>query len=159
MTNTKLDSHDDGSSQSTSVWPLPKFYFTAQWDDMAMTFQEVSGLDIAAQIIEYRAGNSPVFAAMKMPGLKKYGNVTMKKGIFKSDQKFWDWMNAIKLNTVKRADMVISLLDESGKPTMVWTLANAWPTKITCTDLKSTGNEVAIESIEIVHEGISVANS
>ena len=93
-----------------------------------------------------------------MPGMMKFGNLTMKKGVFKGDNKFWDWLNQIKMNTIKRVPVTISLLDESSAPTMVWTLANAWPTKITSTDLKSEGNEVAIESIEIVHEGLTIAN-
>ncbi len=63
------------------------------------------------------------------------------------------------MNTIKRVPVTISLLDESGAPTMVWTLANAWPTKLTGTDLKSDGNEVSIESIEITHEGITIANA
>lgn len=130
-----------------------------QWDGMDMTFQEVSGMDIEAKSVEYRAANSLVFAAIKMPGLKKYGRVTLKKGVVISDQKFWDWLNAIKLNTAKRNTVIISLRDEGGKPTMAWRLTNAYPTKITGTDLKSTGNEVAVESIEIVHEGILVANA
>jgi phage tail-like protein len=150
---------DDGSAQSTSVWPLPKFYFQVKWDSEVMSFQEVSGLDAEAQIIEYRSGDNPVFSTVKMPGLKKSGNVTMKKGVFKSDNKFWDWFSKIKMNTIKRVPVTISLLDEGGAPTMVWTLANAWPTKITGTDLKSDGNEAAIESIEIAHEGLVIANS
>ncbi|QZE14378.1 phage tail protein [Halosquirtibacter laminarini] len=150
---------DDGAAQSTSVWPLPKFHFQVKWDSEVMSFQEVSGLDIESQPIEYRSGDSPVFSTVKMPGIQKSGNVTMKKGVFKGDNKFWDWYNQIKMNTVKRIPVTISLLDESGAPTMVWTLANAWPTKISATDLKSDGNEVAIETIEIVHEGITIANS
>ena len=93
---------DDGSKQSTNVWPLPKFYFQVKWDSAVLSFEEVSGLDVEAQPIEYRHGDSPVFAPIKMPGLKKYGNVTMKKGVFKSDNKFWDWFNQIKMNTIKR---------------------------------------------------------
>ena len=150
---------DDGSAQSTSVWPLPKFHFQVKWDAEVMSFQEVSGLDIEAQPIEYRHGDSPEFSTIKMPGIKKFGNVTMKKGVFKSDNKFWDWFNQIKMNTIKRVPVTISLLDETGAPTMVWTLANAWPTKLTATDLKSDGNEVSIESIEITHEGITIANA
>lgn len=149
---------DDGSAQSTSVWPLPKFYFQVKWDSEVLSFQEVSGLDIEAQAIEYRHGDSPEFSTIKMPGIKKSGNVTMKKGVFKSDNKFWDWFNQIKLNTIKRVPVTISLLDEAGSPTMVWTLANAWPTKISGTDLKSDGNEAAIETIEIAHEGVTIAN-
>lgn len=149
---------DDGSKQSTNVWPLPKFHFQVKWDSAVMSFEEVSGLDAEAQPIEYRHGDSPVFSAIKMPGLKKYGNVTMKKGVFKSDNKFWDWFNQIKMNTIKRVPVTISLLDEEGKPTMVWTLTNAWPTKVTGTDLKAEGNEVAIDTIEIAHEGLAIAN-
>lgn len=150
---------DDGSAQSTTVWPLPKFHFEVKWDDAVMSFQEVSGLDIEAQPIEYRSGDNPVFSTIKMPGIVKSGNVTMKKGIYKSDNKFWDWYNEIKMNTIKRKAVTISLLDEAGAPTMVWTLANAWPTKITGTDLKSDGNEVAVESIEIAHEGLTIASA
>jgi len=124
-----------------------------------MSFQEVSGLDIQSEEIKYRAGDSPNFSVIKMPGMKKFGNVTMKKGVFKSDNKFWDWFNEIKMNVIKRKAITISLLDETGGVTMVWTLANAWPTKITSTDLKSEGNEVAIETIEIVHEGLTIANA
>ncbi|WP_416762664.1 phage tail protein [Roseateles sp. So40a] len=150
---------DDGSKQSTNVWPLPKFHFQVKWDSAVLSFEEVSGLDVEAQPIEYRHGDSPVFSPIKMPGLKKYGNVTMKKGVFKSDNKFWDWFNTIKMNTIKRLPVTISLLDEEGKPTMVWTLTNAWPTKITGTDLKAEGNEVAVETIEIAHEGLTIANA
>ena len=149
---------DDGSAQSANVWPLPKFHFQVKWDSNVMSFQEVSGLDVEAQPIEYRAGDNPVFSVTKMPGIKKYGNVTMKKGVFKADNKFWDWFNQIKMNTIKRVPVTISLLDEAGSPTMVWTLTNAWPTKITGTDLKAEGNEVAVETIEIAHEGLTIAN-
>ncbi|MCP5275676.1 MAG: phage tail protein [Burkholderiales bacterium] len=149
---------DDGSSQSASVWPMPKFYFQVKWDSQVMSFQEVSGLDIQSEEIKYRHGDSPEFSVIKMPGMKKVGNITMKKGVFKGDNKFWDWFKDIKMNTIKRLPVTISLLDEGGNATMVWTLTNAWPTKITGTDLKSEGNEVAIETIEIVHEGLTIAN-
>lgn len=150
---------DDGSAQSKTVWPLPKFHFQVKWDSNVMSFQEVSGLDVQSEEIKYRHGDSKDFSVIKMPGLKKVGNVTMKKGIFKADNKFWDWFNQIKMNTIKRVPVTIMLLDETGAATMTWTLANAWPTKITGTDLKSEGNEVAVESIEIVHEGLTIANS
>jgi phage tail-like protein len=123
-----------------------------------LPFQEVSGLDTEAQPIEYRAGNNKVWSTIKMPGLVKTGNVTLKKGVFAKDNKFWTWYEQIKLNTIKRATVTIKLLDEGGNPTMVWTLANAWPTKITGTDLKSDGNEVAVESVEIAHEGLKIEN-
>jgi phage tail-like protein len=150
---------DDGSAQSKIVWPMPKSYFQVNWESTVMSFQEVSGLGIESQPIEYRNGDGKEFSVIKLPGLKKFGSVTMKKGVFKADNKFWDWFNQIKMNTIKRVPVTISLLDETGSPTMVWTLQNAWPTKITGTDLKSDGNEVAVETIEIAHEGLTITNT
>lgn len=150
---------EDGSKQSTGLWPLPKFHFEVRWGSAVLSFTEITGLDVEAEAIEYRYGDSPVFSATKMPGLKKYGNVTMKRGIFKSGNKFWDWFEQIKMNTVKRGPVTISMLDETGKSTMVWTLTNAWPTKVTGNDLKAEGNEVVVESIEVAHEGITTTNS
>jgi phage tail-like protein len=141
-----------------NVWPLPKFYFSVQLgDDKSINFQEVNGLESETKPIEYRHGNSPVFYPIKMPGLGRVGNVTMRKGIFVNDQRFWAWYNEIKMNTIKRRTVVINLLDETGAPKMVWTLNNAWPTKITGTDLKSEGNEVAVESIELAFETLAVS--
>ena len=147
---------DDGSAQGSN-WPLPKFYFTVETDSLPeATFQECSGLDTEAQPIEYRHGNSPIFSTIKMPGLVKTSNVTLKKGIFVNDNKFYDWYAKIKMNIILREPVVISLLDETGAPKMVWTLSNAWPTKVTGTDLKSDGNEVAVETLELAHEGLKI---
>lgn len=146
-----------GEVQDTN-WPLPKFYFSVQLgDDNSASFQEVNGLESETKIIEYRHGDSKSFYPIKMPGVGRVGNVTMRKGIFTGDAKFWTWYNEIKYNTIKRRTVVIKLLDETGAPKMTWTLNNAWPTKITGTDLKSEGNEVAIESIEIAYETLVVA--
>ena len=140
-------------------WPLPKFYFMVDWGSTTnIPFQEVSGLNIESQPIPYRHGNSPVFSEINMPGIVKNSNVTMKKGVFANDNSFWDWYNKIKMNTIERQNVVIKLMDEGGKPTMTWTLLNAWPTKISSTDLKSNANEVAVETIEIMHEGLTIAN-
>lgn len=139
-----------------NIWPLPKFYFSVQIGDKTISVQEVSGIDTETQTIEYRHGDSPSFYPIKMPGLGKVGNVTLRKGIFVNDTAFWDWYNQIKLNTIARLTVVIRLLDETANPKMVWTLNNAWPTKITGTDLKSEGNEVAVESIEIAYETLTI---
>ncbi len=146
------------SETKDTQWPLPKFYFTVQFGNgITSQFQEVSGLESETSPIEYRHGNSPVFYPIKMPGLGRVGNVTMRKGIFAGDNQFFNWLNEIKLNTIKRQTVIVTLLDETGAPKMLWTLNNAWPTKITGTDLKSEGNEVAIESIEIAFETLVVS--
>ena len=138
--------------------PLPKFYFSVQLgDDKDVTFQEMTGLQAETKAIEYRHGNSPIFSPIKMPGLSSAGNVTMKKGIFAKDTRFFAWsLDVKKRESFKRRVVVINLLDEDGRPKMTWTLNNAWPTKVTGTDLKSDGNEVTVESIEIAFETLEV---
>jgi phage tail-like protein len=91
-----------------------------------------------------------------MPGLKKYGNVTLKKGMFIGDSNLWAKYKLTKMNTNKRATITISLLDETQAVAMSWTLTNAFAAKITVTDMKSDGNEVAVESLELAHEGLDI---
>jgi phage tail-like protein len=126
---------DDGSAEG-ALWPLPEFCFQVEWDSMGMRFQEVSGLDAEAQPIEYRHGDSPAFSTVKVPGLRKAGNVTLKRGVVASGDGFRDWCFRIRMNTIQRQALTIRLRDESGAPTMVWILASAWPVKITGTDLE-----------------------
>jgi len=147
---------DDGGSQG-ATWPLPKFYFNIDLGDgKKQGFSEISGLESDIKPIEYRHSDSKVFSTLKMPGLRSVGNVTLKKGVFTQDSIFWTWFNESKLNVIKRRTVVISLLDETATPKMTWTLTNAWPTKMTGTDLKSDSNEVAIESLELAYETLAV---
>lgn len=140
-------------------WPLPKFYFRVDWGTTTnIPFQEISGLAIASEPMKYRKGTSPVFSKVSMTGMVKSNAVTLKKGVFTKDDAFWDWFLQILGNTIERQNVVIKLMDESGNPTMTWTLLNAWPSKITTTDLKSDGSEVAVETIEIAHEGLTIGN-
>jgi phage tail-like protein len=142
-----------------STWPMPKFHFSVDFGTIKNTaFQEVSGLETETQVIEYRKSSSPQFETIKMPGIAKYGNITMKRGVFVNGNQFWTWYNSIKMNVIERQTIVIRLLDEKGTATMTWTLNNAWPTKVTGTDLKSDGNEVAIDTIELAHEGMTISN-
>jgi phage tail-like protein len=147
---------DTGKEQSTTVWPLPKFSFAVKIGDATMSCQEVSGLDMEVQPIEYRAGDSKDFSVVKMPGIKKFSDVTLKKGMYKGDNKMFDWFALNIMNTIERKVVTISLLDETGKELFIWTLNNAFPIKVTGTDLKSTGNEVAVETIVLAHEGLKV---
>jgi phage tail-like protein len=147
------DQRDDG-------WARPKFSFVVDIEGVAANtrFQEISGIDVESAVIEYRAGNSPTFSTVRMPGIAKQGNVTLKKGIFAKDNKLFEWYTKIGQSAAKRSKVTIRLLDERGAPVIVWTLANAWPTKIHGTDLKSDANEVAVESIELSHEGLTITN-
>lgn len=139
-------------------YPLPKFHFSVDWGGTNIGFTEVSGLDVETEVIEYRQGASPEYSKIKMPGMQKYSNITLKRGSFKSDNEYYKWWNTVKLNTIERRDITIMLLNEEHDPVIIWKVKNAWPTKIQSTDLKADGNEVAIESMELVHEGLSIQN-
>ena len=137
-------------------YPLPKFHFLVEWGGSQVGFTEVTGLDITTEVIEYRDGANPDYTPVKMPGQRKFSNVTLKRGTFSNDNQFYEWFNSVSLNTIERRDLIISLLNENHEPVVVWKVKNAWPTKITPTDLKSDGNEVAMESVELVHEGLTI---
>lgn len=139
-------------------YPLVKFHFQVEWGGTSIGFTEVSGLDIETEVVEYRHGASPEYSKVKMPGMQKFSNITLKRGTFENDNEFFTWWNSVKLNTIERRDITISLLNEEHDPVVTWKVKNAWPTKIQSTDLKADGNEVAIESMEIVHEGLSIQN-
>mgnify|MGYP000625067742 CR=1 FL=1 len=141
-------------------WPVPKFYFEVRLgaQDNVVVFQEVSGFETETQLVEYRRGDSKQFSTIKMPGIAKTENVRLKKGVFVNDSKFWKWYDSIKMNTIKRETITIQLLDETGSPAMTWTLNNAWPTKRTAADMKSDANEVAVETLEFSHEGLTIKN-
>ena len=139
-------------------YPIPKFHFQADWGGVRIGFTEVSGLDAETEIIEYREGASPEYSKRKIPGMQKYPNVTMKRGVFASDNDYFKWWNTVALNTVQRRSVTISLLNEKHEPVMVWKVKNAWPAKIASTDLKADGNEIAIESIELAHDGLVIQN-
>ncbi|HMQ68026.1 MAG TPA: phage tail protein [Ignavibacteria bacterium] len=140
------------------TYPLPKFHFQVDWSGNKIGFTEVTGLDITTEVIEYRDGASPEYSKIKMPGQRKFSNITLKRGSFQGDNQFYEWFNTVSLNTIERRDITITLLNESHEPVIVWKVKNAWPTKITPTDLKADGNEVAIESLELAHEGLTIQN-
>jgi len=142
-------------------WPIPKFHFRVTIDGAQISFQEVSGLDQEVEPIEYRHGDSESFIKMKQAGLVKTTNLVCKKGVFSTDDRISEIFKKVyeKEYYTKedgRMEILVELLDELGETVMSWSFVNAIPVKLTGTDLKSDGNEVAIESIEFVHEGITV---
>lgn len=134
--------------EQDQYWPLPKFYFSVDIGEYKdLPFQEVTGLEIATEVIEYRHGNSPVHSTIKMLGLMTDGDITLKKGVFTTDNKFYEWISKISLNTFERLTVVIRLLDEQGLPKMIWTFGGAFPVKISSAELNAQSSEAALESI------------
>ncbi len=147
-------------------YPLPKFHFEVNWGGTRMGFTEVTGLEFETQVIEYREGNSPVLSPNAQPGLRKLSHVTLKRGTVLEDFEFFKlwretskFQESNKIKKVFRRDVTIKLLNEEHQPIISWTLINAWPTKVQSTDLKADGNEVAIETMELVHEGLSIVEA
>jgi len=141
---------------SSAGYPLPKFHFSVEWGGSKVSFTEVSGLEVTTDVIEYRDGASPEFHKIKMPGMQKFTNITLKRGRFEKDNEFYKWWNTQSLNKVERRDLTISLLNESHEPVFVCKVKNAWPIKVNAGDLGADKNEVKIESIELVHEGLTM---
>ena len=137
-------------------YPLPKFHFQVEWGGTRIGFTEVSGLNIELQAIDYRAGDALEYQVTKMPGIPQYSNITLKRGIFNADNEFFQWLNTVKLNQIERRDLTISLLNEEHAPIVTWKVKEAWPCKVESPTLNSTGNEVAVESVELCHEGLSI---
>mgnify|MGYP003562130423 CR=1 FL=1 len=137
-------------------YPLPKFHYVVQWGGSRVGFTEVTGLTVENEMIEYREGNSPEYSKIKMPGMQKFGNITLKRGTFQSDNEFFKWWNTKSLGKIERRDVTISLLNENHEPVMVWKVKNSWPVKVQSADLKSDANEVAIETMELAHEGLTI---
>lgn len=142
----------------SATYPLPKFHFQVEWGGTKIGFQEVSGLDKEFEMLEYREGSSPEYNKINMPGMVKYTDIVLKRGVFRGDNEFYAWMQENKLNVAERRDITISLLNEAHEPVVVWTVKNAWPKKIQSTDLKAEGNEVAIETLTVAHEGVEWEN-
>jgi len=137
------------------IYPYKKYNYKVLIDQKEEAgFSEVSAPDITADPIEYREGNMAGKTPGKQPGILKYSNVTLKRGT--TDSKvFWDWIKDIKDGKATRKTVVITLMDDELNEVASWQLEKAWPTKYTAPDFNATSNEIAIESLELVTEGIS----
>jgi phage tail-like protein len=118
-------------------------------------FSEVEGLSGEIEVIEYREGADRVNAARKLPGLAKYSNVTLKRGITGRTDLF-EWWTSVRDGQLQRRNVTITLLDEQRQPVFRWLLRNAFPVKIEGPSLHASANEVAIESLELAHEGLEL---
>jgi len=117
-------------------------------------FSEVTIPSITITPVEYREGNE-VTTVRKLPGLVKHENVVLKWGITNSTA-LYEWLKLVEDGKISEArrNVAIILMDEEGNDANRWEFTNAWPTKYDAPDLKATGDEVAIESLDIVHEGM-----
>ncbi|MEO5685245.1 MAG: phage tail protein [Chitinophagaceae bacterium] len=141
-------------------YPLQKFHFMVEWGGTKIGFTELSGLSFETEVIDYRDGSSPVYNKKKLPGLTKFNNIILKRGVLLGDFDMYNlWRNTLMFQEGAakfRRDITIKLLDEEHKPVIVWALQRAWPCKVMYADLNANSNDVLIESMELVHEGLSI---
>ncbi|MCK6641711.1 MAG: phage tail protein [Bacteroidia bacterium] len=139
-------------------YPPTTFHFEVAWGGSRLAFTDCSGLNFTTEMAEYRDGNTPDYHTVKIPGMHKFGNITLKRGIQVGDNELFQWMSATNLNKPERRTLTVSLLDETHAPIIVYTLENCWVTKFDGITFKSTGNDLAIESVELVTEKWTVAH-
>lgn len=117
-------------------------------------FKEVSGLDAMVDPIEYRNGSED-FTPRKIQGLKKFPNIIFKRGLI-GDLAFWNWVVQGLSGTINRVEGYVALLDENRKEVMRWNFKRAWPCKWTGPSLNAADNQIAMETLEICHEGLEI---
>ena len=118
------------------------------------SFAEVSGLDVTITPIEYRNGSEDI-TVRKMPGLTSYSNIVLTRGVI-GDLALWAWVKSVLDGQVQRADGTITLLDENRQEVLRWNFRRAWPCKWVGPTLNAKSNDVALETLELCHEGIDI---
>jgi len=138
-------------------YPIPRYHFQVDWGGSKLSFTEVTGLVMEREKIEYRHSDSKDFNKIAMPGLVKNNNITMKRGKFEGDFDYNTWLEDVANERVEgRRDVIVRLLNEKHVPVAAWSAVRCFPVKITAPDLKSDANEIAVESIEVAHEGLKL---
>lgn len=162
------------SNSSGLAYPLTKMNFlvTVAGVDGVAAFSEVTGVEASVDVIEFRQGNAGSLAPVKIPGLVKHGNITLKMG-YTASNKFKEWIIACvseQRKAIPRHNVTIELIDiNSGAPaTLVktssattpkqWILTNAWVCKYNAPDLDAKTSDVAIESVELAYEELTIPN-
>ncbi|TJZ91293.1 phage tail protein [Paracoccus gahaiensis] len=136
--------------------PLSQFNFILQIDGLdSAGFTEVGGMNTESDIIEYREGNE-LATMRKLPGLVKYGNVTLKRGQT-INRDLWNWRKTTLDGTTERKNCSITLLDEARQPAVRWNLYEVFVKKMEFPAMKSSANEAAIETVELVCERVEMA--
>lgn len=133
--------------------PYAQFNFLVELDGLTVAgFTEVGGIATESDVIEYRNGSDDA-TVRKLPGLRKYSNITLKRG-YTQNLELWEWRMTTENGQTERRDGVIILLDEARQPVLRWIFREGWISKYEGAALNSTTSEAAIESLEIAHEGI-----
>jgi phage tail-like protein len=134
--------------------PYRAYNFIVEIDSIAVAgFSEVGGLSGDGDVVEYREGTDVPLTVRKMPGLRKYANISLKRG-YTTSRVLWQWRLAIINGNVDRRNGAVVLLDEQRNRVAEWQFENAWVVKYEGPALNAKGNDVAVETLELAHEGL-----
>jgi phage tail-like protein len=135
--------------------PFSAFNFLVEIDGVTVAgFSECSGLTVETDVIEYRTGAEDI-TVRKLPGLKKFTNIALKRG-FTNSKELWDWRKTVMDGQIERQSGSIVLLNEAREPALRYNFREAWPSKWEGPTFNAKNNEVAIETLEIAHEGLDL---
>jgi phage tail-like protein len=132
--------------------PYKAFNFRVEIDGLTASFSQVSGLESEVEAIDYREGGEQA-RVRKLPGLRKYTNIVLKRGITR-DLELWNWHKQVLDGNVQRRNGSVVLLDDQGQEQVRWNFVNSWPCKYVGPALDARSNDVAIETLELAHEGL-----
>ncbi|UKT65285.1 phage tail protein [Pedobacter mucosus] len=135
---------------------INRYHFVAEWGGTRIGFAEISGLNIEIESVIVRDSSSAVDSGRKIPGIRKFSNIILKRGIVKGDNDFFNWINTKSNGTIERRNISINLLDEAHNPIFTWSVKNAFPIKYSGPVLIANDSEVAIETLELTHEGLMI---
>ncbi len=136
--------------------PYSQFNFLIEIDGVVKGgFSECTGLSTDTNVIDYREGNEKQLTPRRLPGLMKYTNIVLKRG-FTADQSLWKWRLSVINGQTSRSTGSIILLDEARNTALTWTFREGWPVKWDGPALNGKTSEVAIETLEICHEGLEL---
>ncbi|CAN7806125.1 phage tail protein [Paraburkholderia hospita] len=135
--------------------PLTSFNFIITVENMRAGFSEVSGLATETDIIEYREGNEDI-SVRKIPGKRKYTNISLKRGYTADGKDLWAWRKTVMDGKTVRKGGTITLLNEARQPALTWEFSEGWPSKWAGPAMNAKNNDIAIEEFEICIEGLTL---
>jgi phage tail-like protein len=136
--------------------PYRAYNFVLEIDNLPCgAFSEVGGLTAVGDAVDYREGSDLQQNARKLVALRKYANITLKRG-YAQDKSLWQWYTNIMNGVADRRNVTIVLMNEARQPVLRWHAENAWIKKIEGPAFKASGNDVAMESVELAHEGLTL---
>jgi phage tail-like protein len=143
-----------------SSYPLPSYNYKVEIDGQTLAFSEVSGMSIEYETTTYKespkAGGPPGPRVMRMPAQGTAATATLKKGVVRVDSlaALYDWINSTQMNQVTKKDIFVRLCDEEGNAVISWKMINAFPTKLSAPTFDANSNEAAIETMELMGDGV-----